>query len=79
MTTAFLNSAGTVAEDNEKFMIFTMVGRRESRHSLRRNVGMGSKEHDLEAEDRMSFFTSSEVAGEKLLRGLTYRIPDPYI
>ena len=66
VTTAFLNSSGTIAETKERLMIFTIMGRSASRHSLRRCVGIGSKGQDLEADARISFLTSSHVAGEKL-------------
>jgi hypothetical protein len=39
-----------------------MIGRSESMHDFRREVGIGSRSHCLSGDDRIIFFTSLSVA-----------------
>ena len=48
--------------------MFVMVGARIGRHSLRREVGSGSRSHCLLAADLTRVTTSSTVAGLKVAK-----------
>ena len=48
ITIAFLNSCGTTPSDNEQLTSLVIEGSRISMHSVTKNEGHGSNEHDLE-------------------------------
>ena len=65
---ADLNSSGKMDSAMERLMRVVTVKRKESRHDLRRHVGIRSREQVASEEDSMAVRTSSIVAGEKVER-----------
>ena len=65
---ADLNSLGKMDSEMERLMRVVIGRRRESRHDLRRHVGIRSREQVASEEDSMAVRTSSIVAGEKVER-----------
>ena len=51
--------------DRDRLMIFVIVGRRTDLHCLRREVGIGSRSHEVSGELDKSAETSAMVAGWK--------------
>ena len=68
MTIADLNSLGKMDSEMERLMRVVIGRRRESRHDLRRRVGIRSREQVASEEDSMAVRTSSIVAGENVER-----------
>ena len=65
MTSAFLKHSGNIPSERDRFMILVIGVARMSIQSLTRDVGQGSRSHDLFGEEEMSFFTSSSETGVK--------------
>src|SRR3954464_12842213 len=65
---ADLNSLGKMDSEMERLMRVVIRRRRESRHDLRRRVGIRSREQVASEEDSMADRTSSIVAGENVER-----------
>ena len=65
---ADLNSSGTMDSEMRRLMRVVIGRRKESRHELRRRVGIRSSEQVASEEDSMAVWTSSIVAGEKVER-----------
>ena len=65
VTTACLNWGGMAPEQRELFTILVIRGSRSERHSLVREVGMGSNMHVLVGDSTMSLQISSSVTGWK--------------
>ena len=68
VTTACLKEFGKDPSMREKFTNLVIEGRRISRQSLRRNVGIGSSEQDLVGDSQIHLWTSSSVTGVKALK-----------
>ena len=65
VTTACLNGGGTIPEQRELFIILVIRGSRSERHSLAKEVGMGSNMQVLVGDSTMSLRISSSVTGWK--------------
>ena len=67
-TTADLKELGKVPSERERFTMLVMGMIRESRQDLSKKVGMMSRVQEALEDLRMAAFTSSGLAGEKLVR-----------
>ena len=65
---ADLNSSGKIDSEMERLIRVVMGRRKASRHDLRRDVGIRSREQVASEEDSMADRTSSIVAGENVER-----------
>src|SRR5213083_935092 len=65
---AVLNSSGKMDSEIERLMRVVMGRRKASRHDLRRDVGIRSREQVASEEDSMADRTSSIVEGENVER-----------
>ena len=59
---------GNSHDYNHKLIIHVITGSRTDRHVLRRDVGIGSREHVADLEALIMFSISSFVAASNLLR-----------
>ena len=66
VTTAYLNCGGMIPEQGELFTILVIRGSISERHSLVREVGMGSNMQVLVSDSTMSLRISSSVTGLSL-------------
>ena len=55
---------GTIPDVKDKFMIFPMLGRRESRYSFTSDVGIGSSSQEEFLAASMIFLSSSSDVGQ---------------
>ena len=60
-TAAFLYKDGNTQVSNDRFTILVIIGESSLTHSLRIDVGTGSREHDLDGADFMILIMSSGV------------------
>ena len=65
---ADLNSSGKMDSEMERLMRAVMGRRKASRHDLRRDAGIRSREQVASEEDGMADRNSSIVAGENVER-----------
>ena len=63
-----MKALGKVPSERERFTMLVMGMIRESRQDLSKKVGMMSRVQEAFEDLRMAAFTSSGLAGEKLVR-----------
>ena len=57
-TEAVLKGSGKMPSERARLMIVVIGVNKESRHDLRRKVGMLSREQEAEEDERIAFLTS---------------------
>lgn len=64
-----MKESGKEPSEMAKLMMVVIGTNKESRHDLRRNVGMISSEDEAEEDERIAFLTSWWSAGRKVEQG----------